>query len=418
MDYDITTTAPETKAGFASSERDAQDELLRVHEEFKAANDERLAARERRRGDVLLEEKVDRISDAIDTRLKRIEDFALKQARPRLDGRRAESFAGSREHKSAFEAYVRSGDAAPLRAIETKALSVGSNPDGGYLVPVELEHAIASRLSSISPIRSLASVREISGSVYKKPFMTTGPATGWVGETDVRTQTASPVLDALSFPAMELYAMPAATATLLDDSAVNIDEWIAAEVELTFAVQEGAAFVNGDGVNKPKGFLAAPTVANASWSWGSLGTIATGAAGAFPEDDPSDVLVDLIYALKAGYRQNGAFVMNRKTQATIRKFKDASGSYLWQPPAQAGGRASLMTFPLIEAEDMPDVAANSLSVAFGDFRRGYLVVDRLGVRVLRDPYSAKPYVLFYTTKRVGGGVQDFDAIKLLKFAAS
>ncbi|NVN87019.1 MAG: phage major capsid protein [Rhodopseudomonas sp.] len=417
MDYDIATAALETKAGFASAQ-DAQDELLRSHEDFKSANDERLAAIERRRADVLLEEKVDRINGAIDARLRRVEDLALKQARPALEGRRAVSDVSSREHKSAFDAYVRCGEAGALRAIETKALSVGSNPDGGYLVPVELEHSIGTRLAAISPIRGISSVREISGSVYKKPFMTAGPATGWVGETDARAQTASPTLDALSFPAMELYAMPAATATLLDDSAVNIDEWIASEVELTFAVQEGAAFVNGDGVNKPKGFLSYPTVANPSWSWGNLGTVATGAAGAFPVDDPSDVLVDLIYALKAGYRQNGVFVMNRKTQAQIRKFKDSGGAYLWQPPAQAGGRASLMTFPLIEAEDMPDIAANSLSLAFGDFRSGYLVVDRLGVRVLRDPYSAKPYVLFYTTKRVGGGVQDFDAIKLLKFAVS
>ena len=261
-------------------------------------------------------------------------------------------------------------------------------------------------------------VREISSSVYKKPFMTTGPATGWVGETDARPQTATPNLEALSFPAMELYAMPAATATLLDDSAVDIDQWIAAEVELVFAMQEGAAFVGGDGVNKPKGFLTYPTVANASWSWGNLGYLASGAAGAFASSNPSDTLVDLIYALKAGYRQNGSFVMNRKTQASIRKFKDSTGAYLWQPPAQSGGRATLMTFPVVEAEEMPDVAANTLSVAFGDFQRGYLIVDRIGVRVLRDPYSSKPYVLFYTTKRVGGGVQDFDAIKLLKMAAS
>jgi HK97 family phage major capsid protein len=189
-------------------------------------------------------------------------------------------------------------------------------------------------------------------------------------------------------------------------------------VEQTFAEQEGAAFVNGDGTNKPKGFLAYTTVANGSWSWGNIGYIASGAAGAFPASDPSDVLVDLIYSLKTGYRQNGVFVMNRKTQATVRKFKDSGGAYLWQPPAVANGRATLMTFPVVEAEDMPDIAANSLSIAFGDFRRGYLIVDRAGVRVLRDPYTAKPYVLFYTTKRVGGGVQDFDAIKLIKFAAS
>ena len=410
--------APEHKAGFAAA-RDDYDDLRHTFEEFKSANDERIARLEHRRGDVLMEEKVDRINGALDVRLKRIERHALQQARPALDGgRRVPGDSLQREHKSAFDAYVRSGETLELKQIETKAMSIGSNADGGYLVPPELEHAIGERLMAISPIRSIASVREISGSVYKKPFMTAGPAAGWVGETDVRAQTASPTLDALSFPAMELYAMPAATATLLDDSAVNLDEWIASEVELTFAMQEGTAFVTGDGVNKPKGFLSYPAVANASWSWGNLGYIASGTAGAFPTSNPSDVLVDLVYALKAGYRQNGTFVTNRKTQAQIRKFKDSTGAYLWQPPAQAGGRASLMTFPLIEAEDVPDVAANALAVAFGDFRRGYLIVDRVGVRVLRDPYSAKPYVLFYTTKRVGGGVQDFEAIKLLKFAVS
>jgi HK97 family phage major capsid protein len=212
--------------------------------------------------------------------------------------------------------------------------------------------------------------------------------------------------------------MPAATATLLEDSAVNIDEWLAGEVDQVFAEQEGVAFVSGDGVNKPKGFLDYTTVANASWSWGNVGYIASGSAGAFPASNPSDVLIDLVYAVRAGYRQNAVFVMNRKTQSAIRKFKDTTGNYLWQPPATAGGKATLMTFPVTDAEDMPDIAANSLSIAFGDFNRGYLIVDRAGVSVLRDPYTAKPYVLFYTTKRVGGGVQDFDAIKLMKFAAS
>ncbi|PYF04934.1 HK97 family phage major capsid protein [Rhodopseudomonas faecalis] len=412
--------APETKAGIAGD--DAQqvfDALMRAFEDYKTENDTRLKAIEAGKGDVLLEEKVDRINDALDAQQRRLDAIVLRQARPALELRgRTGGDSARLEHKSAFEAYVRSGDAGNLRNLETKALSVGSNPDGGYLVPPELEHTIGERLAAISPIRSIAAVREISSSVYKKPFMTAGPATGWVGETDGRPQTASPTLDALSFPAMELYAMPAATATLLDDAAVNIDDWIASEVELVFAVQEGAAFVNGDGVNKPKGFVSYPAVANGSWSWGNLGYVASGNAGAFAASNASDVLVDLIYALKAGYRQNASFVMNRKTQAAIRKFKDSTGAYLWQPPAQAGGRATLMTFPLVEAEDMPDIAANSLSIAFGDFRRGYLIVDRQGVRVLRDPYSAKPYVLFYTTKRVGGGVQDFDAIKLLKFAAS
>jgi len=189
-------------------------------------------------------------------------------------------------------------------------------------------------------------------------------------------------------------------------------------VEQVFAVQEGAAFINGDGNNKPKGFLSYSTVPNPSWTWGNIGYVASGVSGAFPTSNPSDVLIDLIYEVNAGYRQNGVFVMNRKTQNAIRKFKDTTGNYLWQPPAAPGGKATLMTFPVVEAEDMPDIATNSLSIAFGDFYRGYLVVDRAGVSVLRDPYTAKPYVLFYTTKRVGGGIQDFDAIKLVKFAVS
>jgi HK97 family phage major capsid protein len=409
----------ETKAGIPLDAVVTHGELMRAFEAFKQANDERLALTEKRGGDVVLEEKLARIDQTIDAQARRLDEITLKNARPAFGGERAAARSASAlEHKAAFEAYVRSGETAGLRALEVKALSAGSNPDGGYLVPPEVETQIGQRLTAISPIRSIAGVRTISGNIYKKPFMTAGPAVGWVGETDARAQTTSPTLDELSFPAMELYAMPAATATLLEDAAVNIDQWLAQEVEQVFAAQEGTAFVTGDGSNKPKGFLAYTAVDNASWTWGNVGYIASGAAGAFPASNPSDVLVDLIYAVAAGYRQNAAFVMNRKTQSAIRKFKDTQGGYLWQPPAVAGGKATLMTFPVVEAEDMPDIAANSLSIAFGDFNRGYLVVDRAGVTVLRDPYTAKPYVLFYTTKRVGGGVQDFDAIKLMKFAAS
>jgi HK97 family phage major capsid protein len=414
MDID---TQLETKAGVPGDALVTHGEMMRAIEQLREANEEHVASL-RRGGDVLLEEKVARLNEVVGTHQRQLDDINLKSARPPLGHAREVRTHDQREHKVAFDAYVRSGESANLRALETKAMSVGSNPDGGYTVPVEIETMIGERVTAISPIRQIAGVREISGNVYKKPFMTAGPAVGWVGETDARPQTGTPTLDALSFPAMELYAMPAATASLLDDSAVNIDQWLAGEVDTVFAQQEGAAFVNGDGTNKPKGFLQYTTVANASWSWGNIGYIASGAAGAFPASNPSDVLVDLIYAVKAGYRQNSVFVMNRKTQAAIRKFKDGQGNYLWQPPAQSDGRATLMTFPIVEAEDMPDIAANSLSIAFGDFKRGYLIVDRQGVRVLRDPFTAKPYVLFYTTKRVGGGVQDFDAIKLMKFAAS
>ena len=403
-------TGLETKVAFG--------DFMEAFEAFKDANDERLAQIEQRMtADVVTTEKVDRINRAIDETKARLDEITLKARRPRLST--GEDPMGSgREHKSAFEAYVRKGETQGLFEIEAKSMSISSNPDGGYLVPSETEAEIGRKLAAASPIRAISGVRQVSSAVYKKPFAITGAATGWVGETAARPETNAPTLAELQFPAMELYAMPAATQALLDDAAVNLDEWIAEEVQQAFAEQEGNAFVVGDGANKPRGFLDYSKVADATWSWGNLGFVATGAAGAFPASDPSDKLVDLAYALKSGYRQNAHWVMNRKTQAEIRKLKDADGNYLWQPPAAAGERAMLMGFPLVEAEDMPDIAANSLSIAFGDFSRGYLVVDRTGVRVLRDPYSAKPYVLFYTTKRVGGGVQDFDAIKLIRFGTA
>ncbi len=314
------------------------------------------------------------------------------------------------EYKEAFSAYVKRG--------EEKALQAGVPGDGGYVVPGEVETEITRLMTHISPIRAIAGVRQVSGSVYKRPITVAGPQTGWVGETAARPTTDSQTLAELSYPTTELYAMPAATTAFLDDAAVDVGQWIADEVNAAFAAQETTAFVSGDGNNKPSGFLNGSKVAEASWSWGNLGYLATGVSGALPASNASDVLIDLVYALKAGYRQNANWVMNRKTQGALRKLKDADGNYLWQPAAAADGRASFMGFPLVEAEDMPNISANSFSLAFGDFRRGYLIVDRQGVSVLRDPFSSKPYVLFYTTKRVGGGIADYDAIKLLKFGTS
>jgi HK97 family phage major capsid protein len=271
-------------------------------------------------------------------------------------------------------------------------------------------------------MRAISGVRQVSSSTYRKPFAVTGAESGWVAEAGARDATDSPTLAALaelSFPTMELYAMPAATQALLDDSAVNIDEWIAEEVRDSFAQQEGTAFVTGNGSDKPKGVLGYTKVDNGSWTWGNIGFIKTGVDAAFPTAsssvNPSDKLIDLVYTVKAGYRANGTFIFNRATQAVIRKMKDVDGHYIWQPATKAGDPSLLMGYPVAESEDMPAIVADSYSVAFGDFRRGYLIVDRVGIRVLRDPYSSKPYVLFYTTKRVGGGVQDFEAIKLLKF---
>ncbi|MGB5084846.1 MAG: phage major capsid protein [Methylocystis silviterrae] len=407
-------SAVETK----SAGDDILADLNRAFSAFKETNDERLTQLESRLGaDVVTEEKLARIDHALDDTKSRLDRLALEMSRPRIGGKLVDDHSG-REHKSAFNHYMRSGEASGLKALEAKALSRGSGPDGGYLVPLPTEREVLRRLAKFSPIRAISSVREISGASLRRAFSTTGPAAGWVAEADPRPQTNNQQLADMTFPAMELYAMPAATQALLDDAVVDIEQWIAEEVQTAFAEQEGAAFVSGDGVNKPKGFLSYTSVADASWTWGNIGYVATGAAGAFAASDPSDALVNLVYALRAGFRQNGKFVMGRRAQSLVRQFKTTTGDYIWAPPATADAGASLMNFPVVEAEDMPDPAANSLSIAFGDFERGYVVVDRVGIRVLRDPYSAKPYVLFYTTKRVGGGVQNFEAIKLLKFAAS
>jgi HK97 family phage major capsid protein len=400
------TSGLENKAGAGDSNA-LISELMGAFEEFKRTNDGRLAELEKRgSADVVTEDKVSRLNTALDNAKAAIDRANLERARPRLEGGRPD--AGG-EYKDAFAAYVKRG--------EEKSLSVGVAGDGGYLVPSDTDGEITRLMTALSPIRSIASVRQVSTSVYKKPVTTTGPATGWVAEKTDRETTDSQVIDALSFPTAELYAQPAATTQFLDDAAVDVGQWIADEVNAAFAQQEGTAFVSGNGTNRPKGFLN-DVAADTAWVWGKLGYLKTGVSGDFAASDKSDILVDLVYSVKAGYRQNASWVLNRRTQAAIRKLKDDSGNYIWQPAASADGKASLLGFPLVEAEDMPDIAANSLSIAFGDFKRGYLIVDRQGVNVLRDPYSAKPYVLFYTTKRVGGGVQNFEAIKLLKFGTA
>ncbi|WEK02782.1 MAG: phage major capsid protein [Candidatus Devosia phytovorans] len=405
---DMTSDGLETKAGAGSDIAALFAEFSGAFEEFKRTNDQRIAEIEKRgSADTLLEGKLDRLNAVLDGQKAALDRVALERARPALDGKAA-SLGG--EYKAAFASYVKRG--------EEKALQIGVNADGGYVVPPETETEITRLMTAVSPIRAIAGVRQVSGAVYKRPISVTGPQVGWVGETAARPVTNSQTLAELSYPTMELYAMPAATSAFLDDAAVDVGQWIAEEVNAAFAAQETTAFVTGNGVNKPTGFLAATAVNEINWSWGNLGYVPTGVAGALPATSASDVLIDLVYALKAGYRQNASWVMNRKTQGTLRKLKDADGNYLWQPAATADGKARFMGFDLVEAEDMPGIAAGSMSIAFGDFKRGYLIVDRQGVSVLRDPFSSKPYVLFYTTKRVGGGIADYDAIKLLKFAVS
>lgn len=389
-------------------------DVWRAFEAFKSANDERLKALETKGEDVLLAEKVARLDKHLSTLETKLERRGIADARAPLAG----ANSANPERKAAFSMYVRTGDAAPLARVEGKAASVGVGADGGFVATPEIEQMIERRLAVLSPMRAIASVRTFGGTSFKKPMSKGGAEVGWAAETAAREQSDTPTLDLVEFPSGELYALPAATQMLLDDSFVNIEEWLVGEVEDSFAAQESAAFVAGNGTNKPKGFAAYTNAAEGSQTWGQIGYLATGAAGGFAETSPADKLIDLIFAPKAQYRANGRFVMNRRTLAAVRKLKDGDGAYLWQPALAAGQDSSLLGYPVTELEDMPDIAANAFAIGFGDFARGYLIAERAGVTVLRDPYSAKPYVLFYVTKRVGGGVQDFDAIKLLKFGVS
>lgn len=415
----------ETKTASGTPEaRAAMHEMMAAFEAFKGANDARLDEIERKASaDTLLEEKVARIDQAVSSAQARLDRVVSEGRRPGISGEAVGPSTGSRfpsplhgeETKAAFDGYLKTGQSFGL---ELKAgLSTAAN-SAGYVVPEQTERAIERRLMAGSPMREIASVRTVGAGVFRKPVSTAGLAAGWVAETAARPETDPATLALLEFPSADLYASPAATQSLLDDALIDLDEWLASEVEDAFAAQETSAFVTGDGVNKPKGFLSYDIVAEADHAWGEIGYVASGAAGAFAPTSPTDRLIDLVYAPKARYRPNGRFVMNRKTVSAVRKFKDSDGGYIWQPAQRPGETASLLGYPVTEIETMPDVAANSAAIAFGDFQRGYLIVDRAGVRVLRDPYSAKPYVLFYTTKRVGGGVQNFDAIKVMKFAAS
>lgn len=386
---------------------EAFDEFLEAFNEFKATNDERLEQLEKRgAADTLTRDKLSRLDNA----LTHYDQMILKAARPPLGGHGEDT-----EARAAMNAYVRKGRTDGYEGLESKGMSVGSEADGGYLVPDETETTLLTALRDESPIRSLASTLTISTSLYKRPFVVSGAGSGWVAETAARVETSAPQLAELGFPAMELYACPAATKQLLDDSVVDIENWLVAEMATSFGEQETRAFIQGDGLTMPKGILAYPQAPFAAAGFGQVGTLGTGTSGDFDPDAPADALLDLVHSLGAKYRRNGTFLMNRMTLSAVRRLKNADGDYLWQPRLGEGLETSLMGFRVEECEDMPDIAPGDAAIAFGDFRRAYLIVDRQGVQILRDPYSAKPYVLFYATKRVGGGITDFNGLRLLTF---
>ncbi len=345
--------------------------------------------------------------DGLEASFEAVETAGLPPVRPMLAGGRPATGA-------AFESFLRGG----AGALEVKALSGASEAAGGYAVPQEIDAQIDATLKSVSPIRAIANVVKVGTSGYRKLVSSAGFESGWASETGARAETDTPVFNEVAPPMGDLYANPAASQAMLDDAAFDVEQWLAGEIAREFATAEGAAFVNGDGVNKPRGFLRQPTAAtgDAARAFGTLQHVASGAAGDFGAN-PEERLIDLVQTLRAPYRQGASWVMNSATLARIRKMKTSDGAFLWTPGIAAGQPATLHGYPVVEAEDMPDIAADALAIAFGNFKAGYLVAERQETQILRDPYSNKPFVHFYATKRVGGMVSNSEAIKLMKFAA-
>ncbi|APO86931.1 phage major capsid protein [Marivivens sp. JLT3646] len=346
-------------------------------------------------------------------RMTKYDRKSLMASRPALSG--AEMIEAP--HQKAFAAYLRSGEDEGLRdlPLEGKAMSTAVAADGGYLVDPQTSDTIKSALTATASIRAIASIVTVESTSYDVLIDHTEMGSGWANEAANQSETATPQIDRITIPVNELSAMPKISQRLLDDSAFDIEGWLAGRIADKFARSEASAFVNGDGVDKPKGFLDYPTVDEMIWTWGNIGYVVTGTASAIDDGDP---IIELVYALGAEYRANATFVMNSKTAGTVRKLKDADGRFLWSDGLSQGEPARLMGYPVLIAEDMPDVAADAMAIAFGDFANGYTIAERPDVRVLRDPFSAKPHVLFYATKRVGGAVSDFNAIKLLKFGTA
>lgn len=388
--------------------KEVADELGGKFTEFKNANDKRLEAIDQEKS--ALSGKVDAIneqlSDLEDVKTQ-LETLQKQQNRPGTTNAEAEAY------KRDFIKFITKGDAS---GIQTKAVNTTTDADGGFAVPEELDRSILEIERDMSPMRQVCNTITVSTDDYKRVVNIGGAASGWVGETDSRPETNAPKLATVSAFMGEIYANPAATQKSLDDIFFNAEQWLTSELAIEFSEKEGAAYLSGDGTNKPKGILAY-TLAQTADDARAFGTVENMLA-AGTDAITSDELISLIYKAKAGYRRNASFMMNRLTLAEIRKLKDSQGQYLWQPSLQAGQPSSLLGYGVVENDDMAVSAANANTVMFGDFSRAYTIVDRIGTRVLRDPYTNKPYVNFYTTRRTGGMLTDSNAVKVLTQAAS
>lgn len=385
----------------------AVEALNKAFHDFKAEHTQQLNDAKKGTADALQALKVDAINANISDLQSAVDLANTKLAAAEMGGVPGQRPVKDKEYSAAFAAHMKRGE---IQA----SLNKGVATEGGYLAPVEWDRTITDRLVKVSAMRGIASVQTISSAGFSKLFNNRGTTSGWVGETASRPATNTPTFSPLTFATGEIYANPAATQQMLDDAEVNLEAWLAGEVETEFAYQEGIAFLSGNGVDKPRGILTYVTGgANAATHpWGAILAVNSGAAAAVTADS----VLDLIYELPGEYTGDAKFMMNRNTQKLFRKLKDGQGNYLWQPTYTAGQPATLADYPIIDMPGMPDVAASAIPALFGDFKRGYLIVDRTGVRVLRDPFTNKPFVQFYTTKRVGGGVQNPDVIKALKIS--
>lgn len=408
----------ETAAPSLSEINTSVEKLMTTVKAFQDKNDERLKAIEAKKGDVLDEEHTNRINAEVGDLQKEMDNINKKLAAASLSqGETLQSATKEElEYKAKYEKFIQSGQGEhELKAMldngVNAAMTVGSDPDGGLTAPVEWDRSIVNETRDYSPMRGICRVITIGRGGFKKMVNIKGTNSGWVGETDPRPATDTSQFAEILLNTKELYAQPSISQTLLDDSVIDMAQFIAEEVAEEFGVQESEAFVNGDGTNKPKGVMQYETGSN--HPLGNVKAVTSGAADAIA----SDSLIDLVQAVKSKYRKNSQFIMNNLTFAQVRKLKDGDGNYLWQRSFDKNSPATLLGYSIYEVDEMDDIAASTLPIAFGNFKAAYTIIDRVGVRVLRDPYTAKPYVLFYTTKRVGGGLIKPEPIRYYKIAA-
>lgn len=391
----------------------------RAWEEFKSANDERLkAVEEKGYAPLDLVEKVGAINVDLSKLSDEIGDVMKKQNRPDMGGS-DELTADQVEHKEALSKYLRKGEDAGLHALEHKALSSGSDPDGGYILGSEMDSEIDRIAATISGMRSVARIRTIGDASYKKLVKTRGVSGGWLAEAGTSSESTEQQWSEIEITPAKAYAEPWVPNEMLEDAFYDLEADLTDEAGITLGETEAAAFITGNGVGRPRGIASYTAVANASYAWGSVGYIASGAAGAFATSAPADQLIQLQHALKAQYRPGAVFMMNDATLGTARQMKDASGAYyLWNPDPTAGFGGRFLGSPVVIDDNFADIAANSYSMAYGNFDRGYTIVDRRGIAVIRDPYTKKGVTKFHFSKRVGGQITNFEAVKLMKFASS